>query len=264
VLSSLPRIDLFLWGSSTLVTLILVSLIISWSLYRRFPFFTTYLLVNLAQTATQVVMYQVYGFNSRLTYSVIWATQIAVALMRILAAREFCQWVLGRYLGVWALAARVLAVCAFSVLTVAIYFGKDEYRHAVMTLEIAAEGFIATLVVGTFVFVRYYRAQIEIGALLFGLGLGLNSCLRILNDAVLSRFFKQYWHVWNAMGMIAFLCVLALWVVAMRAEARAGASEAPELHPAHVYRTLSPVMNDRLAQLNQHLIQLWKVEQPKL
>jgi hypothetical protein len=38
----------------------------------------------------------------------------------------------------------------------------------------------------------------------------------------------------------------------------------PELASPDLYRTLAPQMNRRLLELNEQLIQLWKLEQPKL
>src|SRR5262249_37498641 len=148
--SALPTLDLVLWAATTLIGLCLLSLILFRNLDRIFPFLTVYLGVNLLQTATQIAVYELYGTRSRITYTTIWGTQAVVIVARALATGEFCHRVLGRYAGVWALAIRVLLICGATVLGLAVYFGQDGFRYAVMTLEIASEGFIATLVAGTF------------------------------------------------------------------------------------------------------------------
>jgi hypothetical protein len=112
-------------------------------------------------------------------------------------------------------------------------------------------------------FARYYQAQLQRSAILLGLGLGLNSCLKILNDAVLSRYWASYAGMWNEVGMVAFAGVLLLWIYAMRATAAATVPE-PELQPVHVYRSLAPQLNRRLSELNEQLTHLLKLEQPKL
>jgi hypothetical protein len=262
VLSSLPRLDLYLWAITTLVALILFFLIIGRRLDREFPFLSAYLGVNLVQTIAQVFVYQFYGFDSDVTYRSVWASQAVVVVARSLATGEFCFRVLGHYRGVWALAIRILLSCAAVVLGLSLYFGKDGFQYGVMTLEMASEAFVATLVVGTFVFVRHYDAMLERSAMLLGLGLGLNSCLRILNDAVLSRYYSDYSRVWNDVGMVMFSGVLVLWIFAMRAVETVRVPQ-PELQPVDVYRSLAPQMNRRLAELNQKLIHLWKLEQPK-
>lgn len=262
MLSTLPTLDLALWAATTLVALVLVSLIFARRLYIEFPFLTTYLGVNLLQTLTQVIMYQVYGFESDVTYGAVWGTQAVVVLSRALATGEFCYRVLGRYAGVWALAMRILLVCAAIALGLSLYFGKDGFRYGVMTLEIASEAFIATLVVGTFLFAKYYQALLQPNAVLLGLGLGINSCLKILNDAVLSRYWVGYAGMWNEVGMVAFAGVLLLWIFAMRATEPVAVPK-PELQSVEVYRVLAPQMNRRLAELNEQLVHLFKPEQQK-
>jgi len=262
VLSSLPRIDLVLWATTTLVALILLALIISRRLDREFPFLTAYLGINLLQTVLQLVLYQLYGFQSELTYAAVWASQAVVVLARTLATAEFCYQVLGPYIGVWALAIRILLSCGALVLGFALYFGKDGFRYGVMKLEIASEVFVATLVVGTFLFARYYEAPLARSAVLVGLGFGLNSCLKIFNDAILARYFRGYMALWNEVGMTAFAGVLLLWVFAMRAAVVSQVPK-PELHTVYVYRSLAPRMNQRLAELNELLVRLCRLEQPK-
>ena len=263
MLSTLPTLDLALWAATTLVSLVLISLIFIRRLYREFPFLTAYLGVNLLQTLTQVILYEVYGFESDVTYAAVWGSQAIVVLSRTLATGEFCFRVLGRYAGIWALAMRILLVCGAIVLGLSLYFGKDGFRYGVMTLEITSEAFIATLVVGTFLFAKYYKALLHLNAVLLGLGLGINSCLKILNDAVLSRYGATYAGMWNEVGMVAFAGVLLLWIFAIRATEPVAVSEA-ELQPVEIYRSLAPQMNRRLAELNEQLVHLFKLEQSKL
>jgi hypothetical protein len=136
-------------------------------------------------------------------------------------------------------------------------------RYGVVTLEIGMETFVATMVAGTFVFARYYDLKLERSATLLGLGLCLNSCFKIFNDLVLSRYFAVYQNRWNASSMVAFVGVLLVWTWAMRAAAASVPSPAPRLQPAQIYRTLIPGINERLWQLNEQLMRLWKLEPPK-
>ena len=263
MLGSLSRLDLIVWTATTLATLILFSYILLRRLHLQFPFFTAYLGVNLLQTLAEVVVYRRYGFDSHRAYAAAWASEAVVIAARILAAGEFCYRFLGGYVGVWTLARRVLMLSSLLVLGLALYFGQDGFQYYVMSLEIASEAFIATLVVGTCIFAAYYRVPLPSGSLLLGLGFGGNSCLKILNDAILGRYFDRYRGVWNEVGMISFLGVLSLWILAMRAVAAAKASLAPGLATANRYRTLAPQLNRRLVELNEQLIRLRKLEQPK-
>jgi hypothetical protein len=171
--------------------------------------------------------------------------------------------VLGKFIGIWALAIRVLLVCSGSVLALALYFGKDGMRYGVLQLEIGMETFVAAMVAGTFVFARYYHLKLERSAMLSALGVCLNSCSKIFNDLVLSRYFAGYQDSWNTSSMIAFVCVLVVWTWAMRAATATAPARARKLQPAQIYRTLIPGINGRLWQLNEYLIRLWKREPPK-
>jgi len=261
VLASLPAIDLLLWAATTLLSAALLTVILLRKQQRHFPIFTGYLIVNLLQTAFQVFVYNRYGINSDLAYSWAWGSQVLVVVTRAFAAVEFCRGVLERYSGIWALAIRILLLCASMVFFAAVLFGKDGFRYAVLTLEIGCEGFIAVLVVGTFVFARYYAARMEQILVLLGLGLGLNSCLKIINDLVLSKYLTTYQYLWNHVGVLTFVAVLLLWITAMRTASQP--LPLPELLPAQLYRALIPGINQRLWQLNEQLIRLWKLKQPK-
>ena len=230
---------------------------------RHFRFFSSYLAANLLQTALQVFVYQRYGVNAPFPYAVTWASQGVVVLVRAAATGEFCHQVLGKFIGIWALAIRLLLVCSGSVLALAVYFGKDGMRYGVVTLDIGMETFVATMVAGTFVFARYYELRLERSAMLLGLGLGLNSCFKILNDLVLTKYFAVYHDWWNTSSAVAFVGVLIMWTWAMRTAAAAVPSPAPRLQPTEIYHTLIPGINERLWELNEQLIHLWKLEPPK-
>jgi hypothetical protein len=263
VLSSFSALEFCLWAVTALLTVILLSLILIRNQERRFAFFTLYLAVNLLQTALQVYVYRHYGVNSQFSYAATWTSQAVVVVVRAMATGEFCHQVLGKFIGIWALAIRVLLVCSGSVLALALYFGKDGMRYGVVTLEIGMETFVATMVAGTFVFARYYDLKAERSAMLLGLGLCLNSCFKILNDLVLSRYFAVYQNRWNTSSMITFVCVLMVWTWAIRAAAATAPAPAPKLQPAQIYRTWIPGINERLLQLNDQLIRLWKLEPPE-
>lgn len=261
MLSSLPPLDLFLWAVTTLLGLSLFCFILARHLDRQFSFLTLYLGVNLLQTVAQLFVYQFYGFYSNVTFIVAWGSQALVVVARALAAREFCYRVLGHYTGVWTLASRILLICGVIVLTLTLLFSHDGFRYAVMALEIAVEAFIATIVVGMVLFARHYEAPMDASSVLLGLGFGLNSCMKILNDAVVSRYWKNYLGVWNEVAMVAFAGVLVLWIFAMRA-AKVYVTK-PELQAANIYSTLVPQMNRRLAELNDRLTHFFKAEQPR-
>jgi len=254
---------LLLWALSTLLTLALFCYILFGSKRSLFPLFAAYLGTNLLQTVLQLVVYQYYGTVAKFPYGLIWGSQAVVVTARALSAAEFCRRVLGMYRGVWAVAWRILLFCGLLILTVAVYFGRDGMRLAVMTLDIGSEGFVATLAAGTFLFVRHYDVPMEWSEKLFGMGLTVYSGFKIVNDAIVTRYVHTYGNAWNEIAMVVFIGVVALWLAAVHVTVGARALKPATKPDDSEYRTLIPVINERLWQLDQQLSSFWNAEQPK-
>jgi hypothetical protein len=250
------------WGLATALTLFLLVRMFLLRMYRRYPFFTFYLGANLLQTAALSYLYQSYGFSSTHGYRIAWATQAFVVVARGFAAAEVSYRILGKFKGVWALAMRILIPCGAIVLISTLYFGTRSYQLAVITLEMSLEAFIATWIVGSLLFARYYEVPVEPAAGMVGLGLGLLSCCRLLNDLVFERHVQAYLGIWNYVSGAAFLGILLLWNWYMRGPATQTVRD-PQLNTVQVYQSLIPQVNRKLAELNQQLSQFWRTESPK-
>lgn len=262
VLADLPLFTLGLWASATLLSILLLGRMFVFGQHRELPFFFGYLAVNLLQTAVGVFLYQVHGFTSSLSYKLAWTTQGLVVIARALAAAEVCYSVLGKYKGVWTLATGLLSFCGLLVLGLSLYFGRNGYSIGIATLEIGLEACIATCVAGLFLFARYYQVPVSAVNRLLGLGLGLLSCFKILNDLLFERLSKQYGSAWNHASVAAFAAILLIWIWALRKSVVAKVPE-PKLRPAIVYANLMPQLNRQLADLNEQLTQFWNLESPK-
>lgn len=263
MLWQLPLTTLVLWGSATLLTLALLSQVVTLGQFRSYPFFALYLVVNLLQTIVGIFLYQGYGFNSHYAFVVAWTTQAFVVVARALAAAEVCHAILGRYKGIWGLAARVLSVCALISIGLSLYFGRHNYHIGTVTLEIALEACISTGIAGLFLFTKYYELHVAKGVGLLGLGLGLLSCARILNDVVFARFLGMTGTKWNEIASLTFVAVLVVWIWAVRHPVPAVVPAVRQLSSGQIYADMIPAMNQRLAELNDQLTRLWRLEQPK-
>ena len=84
-----------------------------------------------------------------------------------------------------------------------------------MAADRALELAIATVVVGAFLFARYY--DVQVGAVEFSLALGFYfySSFKVLNNAILEHYLHRYVAVWNALGMLVFLAALLVWTWAL-------------------------------------------------
>jgi hypothetical protein len=262
VFAQLTPLTLFLWGLATLLTLILLTRNFVLQQIRQFPFFSFYLIVNLLQTVFLVLVYSGYGFGSETAYILGWTAQGIVVLARALAAVEVGYLTLGNFRGVWSLATRILGIAGLLVLCVAIYFGRVNYQSAVTTFDIGVEACVGTAVTGLFLFARYYDVQIQPATRLVGLGLGLLSCSKILNDLVFERLARTHGDAWNYASSTAFVVVLLTWIWALRNSFEERLPQ-PMFQSTALYDNLIPQVNQRLAELNEQLIRLWNPEQPK-
>jgi len=258
----LPTLTLATWGLATALTLFLLLRTVLLRLYRTYPHFTLYLGANLLQTMIGIYSYQSYGFRSVYGYRTAWATQAFVVIARGLATAEICYRILGKFRGVWALAVRLLVTCGGIVLISTLYFGIRSYKLAVITLDMSLEAFIATWIVGLLLFARYYGVAVEREAGMIGLGLGLLSCCKLLNDLVFERHVQAYLSSWNYVSSAAFIGILLLWTWALRRPTAEAARE-PHLNSAQVYQLLIPQVNEKLSALNQQLSQFWRAESSK-
>jgi hypothetical protein len=188
-----------------------------------------------------------------------WTTQALVVIARGLAGAEICYRILGKFKGIWALAVRLQIACAGIVLISTLYFGSKSYQLAVITLEMSLEAFIATWIVGLLLFAQYYQVRVAPDAGTIGLGLGLLSCCKLLNDLLFERHVQAYLQTWNYVSCSAFIVVLLLWGWALRGTATNKVSE-PQLNATQVYQSLIPEVNRKLWELNQELSQFWRAE----
>jgi hypothetical protein len=139
--------------------------------------------------------------------------------------------------------------------------GNHQWQLVLNTVELGLELAIAAVIVALLLFARYYGIAVNSALRLLAIGLCGYSCVSVLNDTILERWLLQYVSVWNALGMLAFLACLLLWIWAFRKSVPEVATAA--LFPdGSIYRTLVPEVNWRLRSLDQELMQLWRLGTP--
>ncbi|MBZ5526622.1 MAG: hypothetical protein LAN71_01795 [Acidobacteriia bacterium] len=228
---------------------------------RNYPFFTAYQASNLVQATILLLAYRKFGYVTIAAFAVYWTTQGVVLVLRGLAVAELCRGVLGRFTGIWALAARVLLACASAIILYAVavsdWHGDKAVTEASRGLELA----IAGVVVSLFLFSRYYQVPFSRQNRALAAGFCLYSCAVVLHntfgDFVSLRLFNFY----NIGMMLVFCLSLAIWGRALRIPIPAQA-QLPPLLEDDSYQQLSPAINARLRILNDRLISAWKVEAP--
>ncbi len=259
MIGGIAQFQLMMWAASTAAGVFVLVLLAVRKNYRAYPAFTFYIFVNLAQAILLFSMFRRWGYLSRASWLFGWGTQAVTVCARALAVAEICRHVLSRYAGIWALAQRLLLLCAGLVLLYSGLAARHQWQLAFPSADRGLELSIAAVIVLLFLFARYYDVRAERTDRSLAIGLCLYSCFRALNDTILERYLYGYDTLWTILGMLAFFASLVLWSWALRKPRTEIAAE-ENLLPLGVYQSITPQINLRLRLLNDQLCQIWKPE----
>ena len=259
MIPGIAQFQQIIWAVNTIMSVMLLVLLAVRKNYRAYPAFTFYIAMNLTQAALLFVVYRRWGYSSLASWGVAWGSQAATISARAMAVAELCRHCLSRYPGIWALAKRILLLCAGLVLLYSGVAARHRWELALPSAERGLELSIATVIVVLFLFARYYGVRIESADRLLSTGFCLYSCFRALNDTIEDRVLYGYSELWSLLGMLAFFASLSLWSWALRKQVTV-ASAKESLLPLGVYQSLTPEINVRLRGLNEQLCRLWKPE----
>ena len=184
MIPGIAQFQQIIWAVNAIMSVILLVLLAVRKNYRAYPAFTSYIALNLAQDALLFAIYRRWGFSSLASWEVAWGSQAAMICARAVAVAELCRHSLSRYLGIWALAKRILLLCAGLVLLYSGVAARHQWKLALPSAERALELSIATAIVVLFLFARYYGVRIESADRLLSTGFCLYSCFRALNDTI--------------------------------------------------------------------------------
>jgi hypothetical protein len=263
-MGSLPLYVLVLWASSALVQLIALILLFAKGSFRKLPFFTVYVALNLCQAGFLVVVYSVWGSDSPTGKILAWCSECVTLLAQALATTEILKATLRPYQGIWGLVWRALAfTSAIVVLLVALATRGDWVDAKWFELNRGYHLTFAAAVIVCLLLVRYYSIQVPAAYKMILGGFCLYSCTEILIHSVLQSVVKKafytYEPIWQSSTMLSFLVVLFIWVAALwkplPVEVRQAAPPSDS-----IYQRLSPEINERLREINEKLLRLWKLE----
>lgn len=253
----IAQVQNMLWAVSVAGKIALLILLAVRKNVRLYPTFFFYLLTSLAHDTVAFVTYQRWGFASSAAWRIGWASQTIVIWARALAVAELCRYILARYKGIWALAWRILLTSAGLVLLYSAISSKQQWVSAFPSAERGLDLAIASVIVGIFLFARYYSVSVDPVVRNLAIGFFLISGFGVLNNTILERWLYDYYSFWNILGTLAFLASLLLWTWALRMPQAAPIRE-EVLLPGTAYATVGPEVNLRLHLLNKSLSQFWK------
>jgi len=263
-MGSFPPYVRVLWAFSALLQLIVLILLFAKGGFRKLPFFTVYVALNLCQVAFLVVVYSIWGSDSRRGTILGWCSECVTLLAQALATTEILKVTLRPYQGIWGLVWRALVFTSTFVVLIVALITRGAWDQAMwFELNRGYHLTFAAAVIACLLLVRYYSIPVPAAYKMILGGFCLYSCTEILIHTVMQSLVKKafyaYEPIWQSAPMLSFIVVLFIWVVALwkplPIEARPAAPPA-----ASVYQRLSPEINERLRELNERLLRLWKLE----
>jgi hypothetical protein len=238
----------------------LIATLIAHKSFRVYPAFFAYIMTSLMQAVVLLMVFLAWGFNSPVSSRAAWVTQYVVVCVRALAVAEVSRHLLSRFVGIWALAGRILRGAAAVVLYALI--AASQRGAGLGAAEASLELAIAGGIVGLLLFARYYQVPLKPPVRALAAGLCFYSCISALNDMILERWFLPYASLWNLLGMATFLGCLSVWMWAFRKPVSPPKAGVAALDGS-VYRSISPEINLKLLQLNEQLSRFWRAEAPR-
>jgi hypothetical protein len=244
-----------LWGLMIALELAVLLFMAGKRQYRDFPAIFMYLLINLIQAPIVYAVYVFKGFGSWPAYWTAWISQALIVIARWLAVCELCRNVLGQFQGIWALTWRVLALLGSLALLVALALGGHDFVRLVTTFDLGLELSMTTVLVGFFLFARYYRVVVQNSLRSIGIAFCLYSIFRAFNDSVLQTFLRNYANTWNVVDEVTYIATLTLLGSAVYVFGSEDVRKVVLL-PRTAYAELTPQLNEKLKALDERLNQL--------
>jgi hypothetical protein len=260
------RVVSYLWAANILVELIVCVLLFIRGYFRRLPFFTAYIVLNLCQAFFLYSIYHYQEVNPRQTYYAAWCSEAVTLVARLCATVEVLRLILMHYRGIWALTWRLLAVICPTVLA---FVGLASRPTAFWMVVEADRGYhliFAVAILLCLALIHYYPIRVEPTYKTLLVGLCWYSCVKILINTLAEGFlYQQYVHyppIWQALTISSYLAVLILWTSAL-ANPLPAVQKEPAMLADSVYSNFSVEINRRLRTINRQLMNFWKIEGPQ-
>jgi hypothetical protein len=234
--------------------------------YRKFPFFTSYIALNICQAVFLYVVYNRYGDTSHEAYVAAWRSEAITLLARLLATIEVLRLAMISYRGIWGLAWRLLAATSLLVLIFVCVASRGNMRWAMIEADRDYNLIFATALVACLALIRYYLISIDSIYKTLLATFCFYSCIKILINTILQGFlytqFAQSEIIWQIVTTFAYLIILAYWAAALAHPLPAIKAQRAVL-PVSVYQRISPEIHFQLQAINKQLMNLLRLEGPR-
>jgi hypothetical protein len=252
------------WAITVALEVFLLSYLVRQKRYLSHPGFFCYIVLIILQSGALAITYHYLGEDSEPTYRISWAGEGLVICARWLAVIEIARRTLAKYSGIWALVTRILLVLSACVLAYAILSSGSVWQLAILNADRAVELCIATFIVCMFLFVRYYRVEMQRFERMLAIGFCLYSCFSVINLSIFESAIHAYGNLWRYLDTLAFLATVVLWIGAARTSQAVSRITRQKVVKPESYEELAQQLNSRLHLHNNRLNRLFRSEDPHL
>lgn len=253
------------WAASFVVQLALFGILIVNRHFRRLPFFTAYVCLNLCQALFLYPVYRSYGQFSHTARLAGWCSESITLLARVFATVEILNLVLIAYRGIWGLAWRLLAATSVVVLVCVTVASWGKPETALLSADRGFHLIFAAALISCLALIRYYFIRVENAYKVLLVGFCFYSCVMVLLNTVFYDFLYQphspYASLWQILALFPYLMVLIVWGAALLPSLPAIQKQQPL--PTSMYGRISPEINLQLQAINRQLMNFFKIEEPQ-
>jgi hypothetical protein len=259
-----PLPVLRLWACSVLAQLLVLALLFLKGNFKKLPYFTAYVALNICQAGFLVFVFSHWGTQTATAASLAWTSECFTLIAQALATTEILEITLRPYQGIWGLGWRGLTVVSGIVVLLVALAARGHWSTSPwFQLDRGYHLTFASAVIACLLLVRYYSIPVPPAFKMLLGGFCFYSCTQIVVNTLLQAFFKKdffrYQAAWQLLTMSSFIVMQAIWAVALRKPLPVEKRQADPPSDSD-YQRLSPEINEDLRRLNEKLLRLWKLE----
>jgi hypothetical protein len=248
------------WAFTTLVKCALLVQLVRRKFLDDYQWFCSYVASTILQSLAVAVIYQIPGLPQLMIWKMAWGSQLVVICFRFQAVVELIRKILGAYLGIWALAWRLLFGVGVLVMANSLVFSKGDLYWIAQNVDRGLELSMAAIIVALLLFARYYRLPLQRLHLALAVGLCMYSTFFVMDYTLLEKHVQQFAVFWGFLDVITYLATLLIWLNAVSFYPKLATIAMPPAVPKELYGKLSSEVNLRLYELNRQLSQLFRSE----
>jgi hypothetical protein len=216
-----PLPVLWLWACSVLAQLLILVLLFLRGNFRKLPFFTAYIILNVCQAAFLLAVYSHAWGEPSTSSTLAWTSECLTLLAQALATTEILKITLSHYQGIWGLGWRALTVAAGVVVLLVALAARGHWASARwFEIDRGYHVTFASALVIYFLLVRYYSIPILREYRMILGGFCFYSCSEIVFNTLLQLFFYTdlfvHQKAWQLLSLFSFVAAQIVWLAALR------------------------------------------------